>query len=83
VIGSQLIGSFQPLKTTFTLIWSTYNLNHKSKDLPDHAIYIENNIVSHITSNKCLGVLLVEKLTFETHIEYICKKACARSSEEN
>ena len=28
-------------------------------------------------SNKCLGVLLDEKLTFETHIEYICKKACA------
>ena len=28
-------------------------------------------------SNKCLGVLLDEKLTFETHIDYICKKACA------
>ena len=54
----------------------------KSKDLPD-AIYIENNIVSHITSNKCLGVLLVEKLTFETNIEYICKKGCAMSSEKN
>ena len=32
--------------------------------------------VLHVTSNKCLGLLLDEKLTFETHIEYICKKAC-------
>ena len=34
-------------------------------------------MVSCVPSNKCLGVLLDEKLTFETHIEYICKKACA------
>ena len=27
------------------------------------------------TLNKCLGVILDEKLTFKTHIEYICKKA--------
>ena len=24
-----------------------------------------------------MGVLLDEKLTFETHIDYMCKKACA------
>ena len=37
------------------------------------------HFVSHVPSNKCLGVLLDEKLKFETHIEYtcICKKACA------
>ena len=58
------------------LIGSTYNLNNKSKDLPD-SLSIDNNIVSHVTSNKCLGVLLDEKLKFETHIECICKKACA------
>ena len=40
-------------------------------------ISIDNNLVSRVPSNKCLGVLLDEKLTFETHIEYICKKACA------
>ena len=38
---------------------------------------IDNNLVSRVTSNKCLGVPLDEQLTFETHIEYICKKACA------
>ena len=54
-----------------------HNLNNKSKDLPTvYAISIDNNIVSHVASNECLGVLIDEKLTFETHIEYICKKAC-------
>ena len=67
---------FHPLKTKLMVVGSTYNLNTKSGDLPN-AISIDNNLVSRVTSNKCLGVLLDEKLTFETHIEYICKKACA------
>ena len=58
------------------VVGSTYNLNTKSGDL-SNVISIDNNLVSRIPSNKCLGVLLVEKLTFETYIEYICKKACA------
>ena len=57
------------------LIGSPYNLNNKSEDLPN-AISIDNNIVSHVTSNKCLGVLLNEKLTFETHMS-IHVKSCA------
>ena len=48
----------------------------KSGDL-SNVISIDNNLVSRVPSNKCLGVFLEEKLTFETHIEYICKKACA------
>ena len=52
------------------VVGSTYNLNTKAGDLSN------NNLVSRVPSNKCLGVLLDEKLTFETHIEYICKKAC-------
>ena len=51
-------------------------LNTKSGDL-SNVISIDNNLVSRVPSNKCLEVLLDEKLTFETHIEYICKKACA------
>ena len=62
------------------VVGSTYNLknnlNTKSGDL-SNVISIDNNLVSRVPSNKCLGVLLDEKLTFETHIEYICKKACA------
>ena len=67
---------FHPLKTKLTVVGSTFNLNNKSGDL-SNIIYTDNNLVLHILSNKCLGVLLHEKLTFETHIEYICKKACA------
>ena len=48
----------------------------KSGDL-SNVISIDNNLVSRVPCNKCLGVFLEEKLTFETHIEYICKKACA------
>ena len=60
------------------------NLNNKSKDLPD-AISIDNNIVSYVTSYKYLGVLIDEKLTFETHVEYICEKGVPRysSSKKN
>ena len=42
-----------------------------------NVISMGTNLVSRVTSNRCFGVLLDEKLTFETHIEYICKKACA------
>ena len=58
------------------VVGSTYNLNTKSGEL-SNVISIDNNLVSRVPSNKCLGVLLDEKLTFETHIDYICKKACA------
>ena len=58
------------------VVRSTYNLNTKSGGL-SNVIFIDNNLVTRVPSNKCLGVLLDEKLTSETHIEYICKKACA------
>ena len=64
---------FHPLKTKLMVIGSTYTLNTKSGDL-SNVISFDNNLVS--PSTKCLGVLLDEKLTFETHIEhveYICK----------
>ena len=47
-----------------------------SKIAPKREPTLSRNLVSLVTSNKCLGVLLDEELTFETHIEYICKKAC-------
>ena len=51
-------------------------MNTKSREL-SNVISIDSNLVSRVPSNKCLGVLLDEKLSFETHIDYICKKACA------
>ena len=53
-------------------IGSPYNLNNKSEDLAN-AIFIDNNTVSHVTSDKCLGVLLYEKLTFEAHMSIYVK----------
>ena len=67
---------FHPLKTKLMVVGSTYNLNTRSGDL-SNVISIDDNLGSSVPSNKCLEVLLDEKLTFETHIEYICKKACA------
>ena len=67
---------FHSLKTKLMIVGSTYNLNTKSGNL-FNVISIDNNLVSRVTSSKCLGVLQDEKLTFETHIEYMCKKACA------
>ena len=65
-----------PLKTKLMVVGSTYNLNSKSGDLCN-VISIDNNLVSRVPSQKCLGVLPDEKLTFETHIKYKCKKTCA------
>ena len=64
---------FHPLKTKLMVVGSTYNLSTKSGDL-SNVITIDNNLVSRVPSKKCLGVLLDEKLTFENHIEYICKR---------
>ena len=58
------------------VVVSTYNLNTKSREL-SNVISIDSNLVSRVPSNKYLGVLLDEKLTFQIHIDYICKKACA------
>ena len=51
--------------------------NTKSGD-SSNLIFIDNIIWFHsYRLTECLGVLLDEKLTFETHIEYICKNARA------
>ena len=38
---------------------------------------MNNNLVSPVVSNKCLGADLDHKLTFHTYIEEICKKICS------
>ena len=75
---------FHPLKTKLMVVGSTYNLNTKSREL-SNVISIDSNLVSRVPTNKCLGVLLDEKPTFETHIDYICKKGMCwhRSFKKN
>ena len=64
---------FHSSETKFMVVGSTYNLNTKTGDL-SNVIYVDKNLVLRIPSNKCLGVLLDEKLTFETYIAYCFEK---------
>jgi hypothetical protein len=38
---------------------------------------MNNNVISPVVSNKCLGVDLDDRLTFDINIEEICKKICS------
>ena len=38
---------------------------------------MNNNVVSSVVSNKCLGVDLDDRLAFHINIEEICKKICS------
>ena len=39
------------------------------------SVKIENEIVKNSLPEKSLGIEIDNKLTFETHVDYICKKA--------
>jgi hypothetical protein len=38
---------------------------------------MKNNVISSVVSNKCLGIDLDDRLTFDINIEEICKKICS------
>ena len=38
---------------------------------------MNNNVVSSVVSNKCLGVDIDDRLTFDINIEGICMKICS------
>lgn len=61
-----------PTKTKFMYIGSSHNLNN---NLSDHPVLVNNLPVTRSTTQKCLGVEIDERLTWEKHIEMICKKA--------
>ena len=65
-----------PSKTKLMVIGSKQNLINKIGDLHT-SIFMNNNLVSPVVSNKCLGVDLDHKLTFHTYIEKVCKKICS------
>ncbi len=65
-----------PTKTKMMVIGSRHNLNVKVADLRSN-IKINNNDVSPVFSQKCLGIYLDERLAFDVHIEKLCKKICA------
>ena len=63
-------------KNKLMVIGSKQHLINKIGDLHT-SIFMNNNLVSPVVSNKCLGVDLDHKLTFHTYIEEICKKICS------
>ena len=60
-----------PTKSKHMFVGSNYNIKNKVCNLP---ISIDNAPVLRVSSKKCLGVVLDEKLSWENHTEMICKK---------
>ena len=62
----------QPSKSKLMFICSSYNLNNKNTEQP---VVVNNIPVSRTDTHKCLGVQIDEKLSWDSHIDKICKKA--------
>ena len=56
------------------LVGSAYNLS-TNNDVTSSII--NNSTIESVRSQKCLGVDLDNRLTFDIHIENICKKICS------
>ena len=63
-----------PKKSKHMFVGSNYNIKNKVCNLP---ISINNVSVPRVSNQKCLGVILDEKLSWENHIDMICKKVGA------
>ena len=63
-----------PSKSKLMFIGSSYNLNNKNTEQP---VVVNNTPVSRTDTHKCSGVQIDEKLSWDSHIDMICKKASA------
>ena len=63
-----------PSKSKLMFIGSSYNLNNKNTEQP---VVLTNIPVSRTDTHKCLGVQIDEKLSWDSHVDMICKKASA------
>ena len=63
-----------PSKSKLMFIGSSYNWNNKNTE---HPVVVNNIPVSRTDTHKCLGVQVNEKLSWDSHIDMICKKASA------
>ena len=76
-VGDWLIENklqMHPSKSKLMFIGSSYNLNNKNTEQP---VVVNNTPVSRADTHKCLGVHIDEKLSWDSHIDMICKKASA------
>jgi len=66
---------FKPvLSLNWCFFGSSYNLNDKNTEQP---VVVNNLPISRTDKNKCLGVQVEEKLSWDCHIDLIYKKASA------
>ena len=63
-----------PSKSKLMFVGSNYNLINKVREQP---VLINNTSVSRTNTQKCLGVEIDEKRSWEKHIDTICKKTSA------
>ena len=61
-----------PSKSKLMYIGSSYNLNNENTEQP---VVVNNTPVSRAHTHKCLGVQIDDKLSWDSHIDMICKKA--------
>ena len=62
----------QPSESQLMFIGSSYNLNNKNTVQP---VVVNNLPISRTEKHKSLGVQVDEKVTWDSHIDMICKKA--------
>ena len=63
-------------KTKLMVIGSKTNLNSKVGNLRS-SVTMNNKTLTSVTSNKCLGIDLDERLAFDIYIKELCKKICS------
>ena len=63
-----------PSKSKLMFIGSSYNLKIKNTEQP---VVVNNTPVSRTDTHKCLGVQIDEKLSWDSHIDMICKTTSA------
>ena len=63
-----------PFKSKLMFTGSSYNLNNENTEQP---VVINNIAVSRTDTHKYLGVKIDEKISWDSHIDMICKNASA------
>ena len=74
-----------PSKSRLLFIGSSYNLNCNITEQP---VVVNDQLISRTSARKCLSVHIDEKLSWDYHVNTICKKvsagigvACSRRSD--
>lgn len=61
-----------PAKSKFMFIGSSYNLSNKTCE---QRVVVNNVSILRTGTHKCLGVLVDKKLSWDSHIQMICKNS--------